>query len=292
MRQALESISRLLLSVSLALLLIGPASAELYKWTDKDGKVHFGDCPPADCEAEVVEVQPAPSESAVEEAREIADRLKEYHDARAEEEEAEPEVPAGEQEFQRQWISECFSSPEHMLGPERGDPATPISTWLLAPDQHARLASIFERLKGVASWKGTIDEVDCRGTEQEPRIEEESHRVAVRITHDLEGLVSIESEDPRFVLWLHLQENWLRFGDMETRLHDAPQWDIELLSVGTDSFEFLRKFRRQLRSLPRRMSTHHIELRSFSIANDTLIIREWFYTQGLLATMRTWSLSR
>ncbi|MCA0899945.1 MULTISPECIES: DUF4124 domain-containing protein [Microbulbifer] len=42
-----------------------PASAgELYRWVDKDGKVHFGDRPPAEAEAESLEGQLKPVNSA------------------------------------------------------------------------------------------------------------------------------------------------------------------------------------------------------------------------------------
>ena len=51
-------------SVSLGALIIGlvsgPAGADVYRWVDAQGQVHFGDQPPADKEAQRVKIQPAP----------------------------------------------------------------------------------------------------------------------------------------------------------------------------------------------------------------------------------------
>ena len=40
-----------------ALLFTVSASAEILKWTDSDGKVHFGNRPPADAKTSIVEVR-------------------------------------------------------------------------------------------------------------------------------------------------------------------------------------------------------------------------------------------
>ena len=40
----------------LILLVAGTADGQVYKWTDKDGKVHYGDRPPADSKTEQVKV--------------------------------------------------------------------------------------------------------------------------------------------------------------------------------------------------------------------------------------------
>ena len=45
-----------LLIAFLTLVVAGAAGAQVYKWTDKDGKVHYGDHPPADSKTEQVKV--------------------------------------------------------------------------------------------------------------------------------------------------------------------------------------------------------------------------------------------
>lgn len=50
------------LATALALvLLIGPASAGIYRWVDAEGKVHYGDRPPAGQESSAVTVSPGPA---------------------------------------------------------------------------------------------------------------------------------------------------------------------------------------------------------------------------------------
>lgn len=59
------------LLVLLAMALVAPALADgtIYKWVDKQGNVHYTDCPPPPgCEAETVEVPAPPDASEVAEA--------------------------------------------------------------------------------------------------------------------------------------------------------------------------------------------------------------------------------
>lgn len=72
-----------LITTALAAILLGMASAAavgaggtIYKWTDKEGNVHFTDCPPPPgCKAETVLVQPTPSEQQIRQAQEKLDKL-------------------------------------------------------------------------------------------------------------------------------------------------------------------------------------------------------------------------
>lgn len=59
----------LFLSFSLALF------AAIYKWVDEEGNVHYGDCPPAECEPEQIETTPGPSTEELQRSRERAEQL-------------------------------------------------------------------------------------------------------------------------------------------------------------------------------------------------------------------------
>lgn len=48
------------LALALALVVSGQASAKLYQWTDENGRVHFGDRPPAEQEASAISVEAEP----------------------------------------------------------------------------------------------------------------------------------------------------------------------------------------------------------------------------------------
>ena len=38
----------MLVAIAWALLVASPVDAEIYKWVDEKGNVHYGDCPPPD----------------------------------------------------------------------------------------------------------------------------------------------------------------------------------------------------------------------------------------------------
>ena len=54
--------ARVLLAMGLAGgVLAGPAAAEVYRWVDEQGKVHFGDRPPATAPAEALDLDVPPA---------------------------------------------------------------------------------------------------------------------------------------------------------------------------------------------------------------------------------------
>lgn len=75
--------SNRLITAALAAILLGLASTAatgadgtIYKWTDKEGNVHYTDCPPPPgCPAGTVRVEPAPSEQQVRQAQERLEKL-------------------------------------------------------------------------------------------------------------------------------------------------------------------------------------------------------------------------
>lgn len=71
-------ISAAVLAILLSLALVPVAGAEgtIYKWKDKEGNVHYTECPPPPgCKAETVVVKPMPSEQQVRQAKERLDKL-------------------------------------------------------------------------------------------------------------------------------------------------------------------------------------------------------------------------
>jgi len=62
--------------LSLALVPAAGADGTNYKWKDKEGNVHYTDCPPPPgCKAETVAAEPVPSEQQIRQARERLDKL-------------------------------------------------------------------------------------------------------------------------------------------------------------------------------------------------------------------------
>lgn len=56
-RSILNMTQKPTLALYLLLLLAATADGEVYKWTDENGKVHFGDRPPTDATTEQVEIK-------------------------------------------------------------------------------------------------------------------------------------------------------------------------------------------------------------------------------------------
>ncbi|MDR2688493.1 MAG: DUF4124 domain-containing protein [Azoarcus sp.] len=95
-----------------------PASAQIYQWKDKDGKVHFSDAPPPDIKIEVNAkpgATPSPATDAADEAaspeiatpqKSLAERELEFKQARAEKAEAEAKAKQEAADAQRR-AREC-----------------------------------------------------------------------------------------------------------------------------------------------------------------------------------------
>lgn len=89
-------IAKTLFMVMLGLALAAPATADIYRWTDADGQVHFGENPPMDADAERVDsARPAPAPANTESADDEAET---EADADAEAEAADSEQAAGNDE--------------------------------------------------------------------------------------------------------------------------------------------------------------------------------------------------
>lgn len=54
-----------------------PVDAEVYKWLDDEGHVHFGDCPPSGQPVSPVDIAPGPTPEQVRQAQERTKRLQE-----------------------------------------------------------------------------------------------------------------------------------------------------------------------------------------------------------------------
>jgi len=95
-----QTITGFLVAVALcAACAAASADGQIYKWVDKDGKVHYSDCPPPpDCDVEeVTKSAPEPSEKDVERARERLDKLLEEQEISAAMRKAERAVREAEE---------------------------------------------------------------------------------------------------------------------------------------------------------------------------------------------------
>ncbi len=107
--------------LALGCLVASGAWGGVYKWVDKQGRVHYGDSPPLDQPAETVRTPPPPSDEEVLRAQSRLDGIVEREGAaRAEAQQREQEAAAGARdEAQRQ--ARCLTARRdlHVLELER-----------------------------------------------------------------------------------------------------------------------------------------------------------------------------
>lgn len=87
MNQKRVTQSRLLPLVMLLIAIF--AGAQVYKWVDEKGQVHFGDCPPDDCEVEELTLPKGPTDEEIEAAQEKLRKELESRKARDEAEQSD-----------------------------------------------------------------------------------------------------------------------------------------------------------------------------------------------------------
>ena len=84
--------ARIVLGVLVTFPACMPASADVYRWVDADGRVHFGDRPPADTQVEQIEVGEGASVSG--DLEERGDRRERFLDVMEEEREEDARAAA------------------------------------------------------------------------------------------------------------------------------------------------------------------------------------------------------
>lgn len=84
-----------------------PASAELYRWVDEHGKVHFSDKPTGDADAETVDIKAPPRIGQDESVQQINERVKRLHETESEQRSLEERRVAAEKAEKEQIEKRC-----------------------------------------------------------------------------------------------------------------------------------------------------------------------------------------
>jgi len=283
--------SRIILLFFLLLIFVSQSSAEICKWVDEDGRVNYGDCPSDDYKPEQIKIGPNLSEEDQQQAQERAEQLRQSQKQKGDTSTVESKID--KRKARHKSTEESFSNLVDKLGSEWTDTFEPISPRPLTPKEHKQMTDMFHTLarKGTKVWDGDIEEIVCKGPDDSPRRETRHHKVKLRIELSLDNRLKIDAEinsklhpSERKIFLLLLKSDWLRFTDIDTIIQDDPRWDVEVISIGKNSLEFIRIY------YGRYVAQH--ELRSINTSSRSFIIREWFYSQGFLTGMRTWKLKR
>ncbi|MEH6588739.1 MAG: DUF4124 domain-containing protein [Halioglobus sp.] len=142
--------------------------AQVYKWVDENGKVHFGDSPPEAANAQAVDLPAGPSEKQVEQAQQELQQTLEARQqsdavstAAASDDVVTPTGPQPVPDFA------CYTPIEDVLrGPTRAA-YTPIQPTEVTEAQKAKARSVLALAKG--RWRGTAVELNCSGQVDAPR---------------------------------------------------------------------------------------------------------------------------
>jgi hypothetical protein len=279
-------------------LVSGPTgSAEIYKWTDEKGNVHFGDTPPADSQPETMEAEPMPSDQAVQEAKDRVQRLQEYEEKSRESgkqgRQSEDRGPTERAAAGLPADAGCFASLEDTWGGRIADTRQHVSRKPLSDNELRRLRSLFRALEGRPG--GTLEEMTCVGPDAEPSIITHRFKIDLYAQWQSNEVFEIESnlvggQQTRAVLreFYHflLSGDGLRFRkrrDDNWFNLDEPGNDVETLTVRNDSLTFFWRQGGRVR---------RANVFSLQKTGSGFTISEFFYVQGLLSGTRVWEIGR
>ena len=288
--------------VFLLLLTGGVALAAVYKWVDESGRVHYGDAPPAESDAESVAVPEGPSQEAIERARQQMQEKIERYEKFSEEAGPSETVQEPSRADRSSAVAPdnvaCFSPLSDVVAGPPADAHTPITPTPLTGAQRKTLYALFERAE--ARWQGTIADSTCTGSAAEPgsRITQLAARTTVdwdarhgRLTVQTDA-IGRESHATERLFQQFEAGDALYFNDLETEHTIASEGNkVELLALDRNGVSFLIK-----RHVPvggrHATARPHGELRYLEISGKTLKLIELYYHNSLLTGSRTWHLGR
>jgi len=298
--QAACSMNKGTLGLFLLFLIGGIALAEVYKWVDESGKVHYGDAPPAESGAESVALPEGPSQEEVERARQqMQERIEKYEklsgDASPPEPLQEPSPAAKNRVFKTGNVA-CFSPLSDVVKGPLAETDASVTPDSLTESQQKSLYGLFD--KAGARWQGTITDTTCTGSASAPgskimhlaartTVDWDARHSRLTIETDTTGKESraVERLVQRFEVGAALY-----FADFETEDTIARDGNkVELLALDRNSVSFLikRRFPVALRFRSLREEVRYLE-----ITDRTLKLTELYYYNSLLAGSRTWDLGR
>jgi hypothetical protein len=188
----------------LLLIIVTASIAQVYKWVDEEGGIHFGDSPPEEVAAEELILPEGPSEEEIVQAQED---LRKRLEARKNTEEAtqsvgrDAEAPALEKSESKVGIESirneefvCFSPLLAFVEGESAERFVPITPTELTNKQQILLKKRFGEIGRI--WRGEITEVVCTGNPSEPdrkSLEFEAKAVFDWSTHESRLVVETNS---------------------------------------------------------------------------------------------------
>jgi hypothetical protein len=266
--------------------------AEIYKWVDEEGNVHFGDCPPSSCASEEVRIAPTPPNQTKEETQERFKRLKAYQEKLGKNRKKDLNR-TGKSEASPPPDAECFSSLTEAWNGKLPDIHEEIKPSPLSKAELQRLESLFRALKG--RWRGNMVDTQCINPAATPAVKSYHYSFRLDARWEADRLfkleADLEADDSegdlrRQFFWILLRRDGLRFrktrADLPSGL-DRPRFDVEILRSGQSAIVFFLRRGGALRRT--NVFSLHRLAQGFTIS-------EFYYVQGALAGKRLWTIER
>ena len=279
-------------------LMSGHLSAEIYKWIDDSGAVHYADTPPKNGAAQAIEVPKGPSRKRVERAQQEM-QIKLQKERRSSEEESPipplqemSQVPS-DSSIDPNNVS-CFEPLSDTLTGAAGDFLAPITPTVISDSQRKILINLLSRLNG--DWRGTSSEVICKSENVDPKSETKTGKAytTIKWNHSKKQL-SIKtkgiSESNVIKNYIHNIEvgEFLYFTTRDTTFVGVTHNETELLDSTKDSMSFLTKTRIMTRN---RGGAQRAQIIKLELDKNKFRLTELTYTQGICSGNRTFTLTR
>ena len=281
----------------IALLLMEEAAAVAYKWVDESGRVHYGDRPPAEREARVIDLPKGPSRQEIERAR----RLKETG-LRKNRKFGGGDRPAmflrDESQATKTRTSypdkvACFAPLSTLVPGTSGRALEPIRPTTLSRAQQNMLTRLFSRTAG--RWRGTISEVRCISETADPDRQIKNGKAESAVVWmkgksqlTIETNYSLDSGRVGRIFHNLQVGNALFFIGSSTTRFAIKRNETEVLKLADSLVSFLTKWGLETRTGSRLGA----QVRQLEIRGKALKVTELFYTQGKLSGAQTLLLSR
>lgn len=288
--------SRFLIFVLFTLGVVGTSVgiAEVYKWVDDEGTVHYSDTP-REGKHETVVVEPGYPEAAASEAPLTAPKKKAET---GEETVTKPHQPGRSEEHAVTVDSvsgdiDCFSPLAAAWGGGIADTREAVSRRALSDEEYRRLETLLDGM--VGRWWGSVEDLTCRSPKSAPPSRTDYYRVRLDARHRIGHIFKIEGSlvgtggtraELRQYFWLLLSHEGMRFregrNDIVVEL-DQPRDDVGLLHLDSSLLTFFWRHDDTIR---------RVTVLSLQQTDTGFIISEYFYAQGQLSGKRQWLLGR
>jgi len=275
------------------LLLAQVAQAQVYKWVDDNGKVHYSDEIPEgrDVLEENIEIKNSQLQIMGEKDKQLLETFDTDREQRKEANKLEQKRLDQEASRSADVANKKSSRPEkyRCFGPSPSSTPSGVShlevnARELDDKQIETLENIFNKIRG--NWRGVAQGGTCLGTVETPKLKPEDFNLRVEARLDFSSTLKIQADlesknggSRRHENYdFHLEDDFLRLNFF------GKGGDIELRHLTKDGFTILqKKWHRNI----------FVEtLVAINLDNNALTIERINYTNGILAGFSVWTLER